>query len=909
MKKFKTKEELSEEVDAAKKYYFEKPEDLFDQIGPHLIKKYLLQQEAPQISKASNSATTVDKFEGHQNYKELVNDWNYPRGLQDNLLYDNRLDIWYKQPFYGRVCNKNNLIYTNYFIYRNIAEKGADPICVFDFVAKAFENMKKIFGNIKLSPNSQHLKELKAVFGPNSTIRLEKKYMAHLDQVFSEFMNSDGFDLRYSSRIGDYSGFYKTFVDFVINNDITFTFTGFAESLGADIYDSYLAFDVKETDPENSDADKLEFLDDLNYPAYAYAARESGFAIDPNKPWRLIADVTSDRFMQAIKDTVADYILEMQKLDESAGDDKPGWFELLRIVRKTMDDNTEEMKKALKKLEEAKALKGETDKLLEDRGEAIEEATEGMEEEIKMYLELLDSIRLYFKYDPGAGEAIKKKEGLKNKAALIFNVRYSYQSFFNKKEQEFKTLKELLKRSLDQLSFVFITPTPTQAFYEQIYYNIYDYQFFSYFPRKLIEFYNEYRETYPFSGNVSTSENEAFSKFEKVARPTRTLNQEKAVAAPGSALYDVKYIRDYARMRNSENNSQISLSQLQLLFNELKSLFSGAEAHVGKPKKFLIIKNTIVQLIELIFGTPNNQNLPIDTWLKDVKNDTLFLFNETWNNFEKPKLLLERLCISPDEDVVPTLEPEACAAPFPGALPPPSIPKPSGPPEVVCIKCPPPLTPDGDEDCPEGTLWSFDECKCLKVEKAAPKDDWDKKEGTPGCKEPPSGCPDGSIFVDENGKSKGVAGESIWKCVCVDKEFMDECKAPMGGCEEGAAWDPFICKCKVTEKYGIAALPVVAADIIKDLKIKAIKPGTAATPGWFAVRKDMEALEPEIKAYLCEKEQTALATIALMLAAGNVATGISYENFYEFMVGNEKKKITGWLNCICGKGKLGCKQI
>ena len=114
------------------------------------IKKYLLQQAAPEISKASNSATTVDKFEGRQNYKELVNDWNYPRGLQDNLLYDNRLDIWYKQPFYGRVCNKNNLIYTNYFIYRNIAEKGADPICVFDFVAKAFENMKKIFKKIIL---------------------------------------------------------------------------------------------------------------------------------------------------------------------------------------------------------------------------------------------------------------------------------------------------------------------------------------------------------------------------------------------------------------------------------------------------------------------------------------------------------------------------------------------------------------------------------------------------------------------------------------------------------------------------------------------------------------------------------------------------------------------------------------
>ena len=92
------------------------------------------------------------------------------------------------------------------------------------------------------------------------------------------------------------------------------------------------------------------------------------------------------------------------------------------------------------------------------------------------------------------------------------------------------------------------------------------------------------------------------------------------------------------------------------------------------------------------------------------------------------------------------------------------------------------------------------------------------------------------------------------------------------------------------------------------LKEMAAKPGTVATPGWFAVRKSMEALPDEDKAYMCENKQTDLKVIALFLSASNNATGISYDNFYEFMVGSEEKKIkiTGWLNCKCGKGKLGC---
>jgi len=761
MKKFKTKEELTEEVDAAKKYYFSEPADLFDQIGIHLIKKYFLQQENPDISNASNEATTAEKFEGHQNYKELVNELNYPRGLEvspkektlilnpdlfkakDDVLkhlstnkeyqgyeaisilaktskaqggkfwevvikkkpfsYVNQVDTWYKQPFYGRVCNKNNLIYTNYFIYRNIAEEGDTPICVFDFVAKAFENMKKTFNTIgntglccKLSKDSKHLAELKAVFGPSSTIRLEQKYIAHLEGVFASFMNKAGFDLRYSKRISDYDGFYKTFVDFVINNDITLTFTGFAESLGADIYDSYLAFDVKETNLENTDADKLEFLEDLNYPAYAYAARESGFAIDPNKPWRLIADVASDRFMDAIKDTIVDYLAEMKKLDVSAGDDKPGWFELIRIVRKTMDDNTEAIKNKLKDLKNTKALKADTDKLLEARGEKIEEATEALENEIEMYIGLLDTIRIYFKYDPGTITSIKKKQGLKGKTELIFNITKSYQPFFNKKEQEFKTLKELLKRSMKQLSFVFGVPTPTQHFYENIYYNVYDYQFFSYFPSKAIEFYSEYIETYPFSGKVLTSKNKAFSKFKKDVRPSRSLNDEKVVALKGSALYDIKYVKDYVRLRNSENNTQISLPQMQLLFNEISALYTAAENSSKDEKKFRSIKNRLIQLVELIFGTPSNQNLPIDTWLKNVKKNIFFLLKETWDNFEKPKLLLDRICLSPEGFLVPTLEPEACDAPFPG-VPKKRIP---GPPDK-----PPPF---GSPWKPPGGDWDYD---------------------------------------------------------------------------------------------------------------------------------------------------------------------------------------------------------
>ena len=300
LKKFSSIGELEAEIEAYEKVT-KKTFKTLDSLPPHIVKEKLL-SKTDDLPQATNATKTSGKFKSRKNYKELVNEMFFPVGEKKfKAGFMNPLDTWYKEPLYGRVDNKNNLIYHNYWIFTNISDNPANPICVFDFVADAFENMKSIYFSRKLSNSSRFLSDLKAQNGLSSTINLEKKYQQHLEQAYEEFESSVGYNLRLSKRIKNFADFTHEFVRFCINESKIVTFSGFVDSLKSDIYDSYLAFDVLPPTIDGSDKRKIDFLKDNNYFIYEYAARQAGFSIDPNKPWRLIMDLNSKPTIDMMK--------------------------------------------------------------------------------------------------------------------------------------------------------------------------------------------------------------------------------------------------------------------------------------------------------------------------------------------------------------------------------------------------------------------------------------------------------------------------------------------------------------------------------------------------------------------------------------------------------------------------------
>jgi len=320
------------------------------------------------LSHADNDARTREIYEGRANFKKLYNELNFPRGkfnqpdkekiLQKienskkhhvsrmheiskemltaaawkvtqlanetkalisahekrlktlNKMYErepvnivNFLDTWYEKPFYGKVDTAGALIY--YSQQKNatmplIAIDDEGEIKVLQFVAMAFKGLQEEFNNRPLNKKSIRLQKINPKRGASS---FEGLYEEHINLLYTDFDRQILRRLRNTNKIKDFNDFYNLFIDYIKAKDESFTLIGFAESVKNNIYTSGLAIDILESDP-SSDLEKVEFYDDSNYEVFSYLTRKHGFRIDPNVPWRIIADVSSTNMWEYLsKDT------------------------------------------------------------------------------------------------------------------------------------------------------------------------------------------------------------------------------------------------------------------------------------------------------------------------------------------------------------------------------------------------------------------------------------------------------------------------------------------------------------------------------------------------------------------------------------------------------------------------------
>jgi hypothetical protein len=96
-------------------------------------------------------------------------------------------------------------------------------------------------------------------------------------------------------KIGDFNSFLKVFLEFIdiVGHMYPLTRTSFITTKFCHPECSGLVINLRE-DNHALDRNKYErFLQDKNFDFYTKAARQHGFMIDKNAPWRLVADVFS----------------------------------------------------------------------------------------------------------------------------------------------------------------------------------------------------------------------------------------------------------------------------------------------------------------------------------------------------------------------------------------------------------------------------------------------------------------------------------------------------------------------------------------------------------------------------------------------------------------------------------------
>ena len=243
------------------------------------VKKEILEKYG-EISSATNDSSTKKKFLDRTNYKQVYNDFA-----------EGQIDTWYKDPLYGKI-NQYGMIATTEAKLNILA--GIQPLA--NFALKAFEGFKKDFLSHQRSKKSKYINDIKLV---RSWERPDKVQSDYYDSLYNDFYNNTLAKKAVSGDIKNIEDFYRFLKIYLRENDKPFTHPGFMESRFNNPFTSGLVCEIYDGDP-TSDTEKTEFYDDPNFPGYQYWAKKHGFKIDPNIPWRMIADIQSENMIEYI---------------------------------------------------------------------------------------------------------------------------------------------------------------------------------------------------------------------------------------------------------------------------------------------------------------------------------------------------------------------------------------------------------------------------------------------------------------------------------------------------------------------------------------------------------------------------------------------------------------------------------
>lgn len=216
------------------------------------------------------------------------------------------IDTWYQYPNYGFLNEHYEPVVTlvggNFENLTNFGDFASPDQRVLPFVAKAFNNFRDVFLKRAESPNFNVPK----YFG---TLVPQKTYES-FDLLYRQYINKlkqdmgRGLDQNNSDRS----------LRYVLENIKVFPITqsGFALSRHCPISTTGLAIELAKMS-YTFDSTKGDLIATNTFECFLKDAKESGFYVDKNNPWRLIANLESpqmrDLLLQYKEDTKPEFVL------------------------------------------------------------------------------------------------------------------------------------------------------------------------------------------------------------------------------------------------------------------------------------------------------------------------------------------------------------------------------------------------------------------------------------------------------------------------------------------------------------------------------------------------------------------------------------------------------------------------
>ena len=242
---------------------------------------------APE-SYGNNSMGSAESFAEKKIYYEEV----FPEDL-----IKNHISLWDDGRLYGRLNLDGEVIsLRERYLAPLRYTKANKAMFVIDFVADAFADL---VAKVKECVREQRI----ATNGPYANIEvsrawssLNQEYDRHIkDRVFTSFVEEYAIFENQKRKIRDFSGFLEAFGGFTkhLAPILPFTRTGFVESTYCSPYTTGLLIELANEDYSDDFVKSSKYVNDPNFLFFADLAKQYGFLIDRNAPWRLVANLGS----------------------------------------------------------------------------------------------------------------------------------------------------------------------------------------------------------------------------------------------------------------------------------------------------------------------------------------------------------------------------------------------------------------------------------------------------------------------------------------------------------------------------------------------------------------------------------------------------------------------------------------
>ena len=254
--------------------------------------------------KANNRMKARELFE----HRSIYEGFAFSEAGEINVAPESTKNFWFVENlFYGRIRETSgeiSIISPKPDLLRSCrGSLPTKPVIALDFVADAFERLvieyeKNSMQANRIAEDSVHLNRLVAHSGRHDVART---YDKHVGSISKTFLSYAALQKPEADKIFSFDKFVPFFMNYLISlseRGAALTYSSYLIGKRSTPMASGLCIEVSPLGHSNDQKKSEFFLNDPNFYIYKTLAASQGFAVDKNAPWRLVADIASNKMLE-----------------------------------------------------------------------------------------------------------------------------------------------------------------------------------------------------------------------------------------------------------------------------------------------------------------------------------------------------------------------------------------------------------------------------------------------------------------------------------------------------------------------------------------------------------------------------------------------------------------------------------